>query len=390
MLFGPLRSSLASVVSPERNSLGVMERISGTVQSYAWGSTTALASLRGIDPTGQPEAELWFGSHPSAPSRLVANGEPIDDLPFLVKILAAGAPLSIQTHPNLAQARAGFAREEAAGLPLGAPTRTYRDANHKPEIIIALTEFEALCGFRPAAEIASVFRSFGTAHLRTLGDGLAPTPEGIRELLAMLFNLGPDDRAQLVEGLVRVCERPSYGANDTAQLVLRLNTFYPGDVGCVVALMLNHITLAPGQAIFLAAGNLHAYIGGMGVEVMATSDNVVRGGLTPKHIDVPEMMRVVDPTPLLDPVFRPVVDATPGVETVHFHPPVTDFAVDRITLEGASTTWTATHNEIVLCTAGSVNGLGPSDAALVRAGEHVELRGRGVVWRVRQPDQAAR
>jgi mannose-6-phosphate isomerase len=370
---------------PERNSLGLVERITGTVQPYAWGSTTALASLRGIAPTGEPEAELWYGSHPSAPSRFVLTGAPIGDLPFLVKILAAGAPLSIQTHPNLAQARAGFAREEAAGLALSAPTRTYRDANHKPEIIIALTEFEALCGFRPAAEITSVFHSFGTVHLRILADGLAPTPEGIRELLGMLFSLGSDDRKQLVESLVRVCERSSFTANDTAQLVLRLNEFYPGDIGCVVALMLNHVTLAPGQAIFLDAGNLHAYISGMGVEVMANSDNVVRGGLTPKNIDVPEMLRVVNPTPLLDPVFRPVIDATPGVETVRFHPPVTDFAVDRITLEGAPASWSATHDEIVLCTAGSVNGLGPADAAVVHAGEHIELRGDGVVWRVFQP-----
>jgi mannose-6-phosphate isomerase len=364
-----------------------VERITGTVQPYAWGSTTALAALRGRAPSAGPEAELWYGSHPSAPSLVEATGAPIGEVPFLVKILASAEPLSIQTHPNLAQAREGFAREEAAGLARNAPTRTYRDANHKPEIIIALTEFEALCGFRPVAEIVRTFHSFGTVHLNVLADGLHenPTPGGIRELLGQLFNLRPDDRQQLVGGLVRVCQRPAFFANDTAQLVARLNEFYPGDIGCVVALMLNHVRLAPGQAIFLDAGNLHAYIQGMGVEVMSTSDNVVRGGLTPKHIDVPELLRVVDPTPLLDPVFRPVVDATPGVETVRYHPPVSDFAVDRITLEGAPAMWTAFADEIVLCTAGLVNRLGPSDAALVHAGEHVELRGAGVVWRVRQP-----
>jgi mannose-6-phosphate isomerase len=372
-------------MSPKTNNLGPMERIVGTIQPYAWGSKTALASLQGKPESDGPEAELWYGSHPSAPSRFQATGAVIGDLPFLVKILAAGAPLSIQTHPNASQARAGFAREEAAGVPLKAPTRTYRDANHKPEIIIALTEFEALCGFRPVDEIASVFHSLGTVHLNVFADGLGRTPEGIRELLGLLLGLGANDRASLVESLVRVCSRPSFAANDTAQLVLRLHEFYPGDIGCVVALMLNHVTLAPGQAIFLAAGNVHAYIGGLGVEVMATSDNVVRGGLTPKHIDVPELLHVIDPTPLLHPVFRPTVDATPGVETVMYHPPVHDFAVDRITLEGATKSWVATHDEIVLCTEGSVNDLLPTQAALVQAGEHVHLRGRGVAWRAFQP-----
>jgi mannose-6-phosphate isomerase len=369
-----------------------VERIVGTVQPYAWGSKTAIAALRGRPSSSEPEAELWYGSHPSARSRLEATGEPIGDLPFLVKILAAAEPLSIQTHPNLTQAREGFAREEAASLARNAATRTYRDANHKPEIIIALTEFEALCGFRPVAEIVEAMRSIGARELAVFADTLAsePNPDGIRRTLGQLLTMPPGDRAHLVDAVMRACTRPAARANESAELVERLHQFYPGDIGCVVALMLNHVRLTPGQAIFLDAGNVHAYIQGMGVEVMSTSDNVVRGGLTPKHIDVPELLHIVDPTPLVDPVFRPVVDATPGVETVRYHPPVADFAVDRITLEGASAKWTAKHDEIVLCTAGLVNGLGPPDAALVRAGEHVELRGHGVVWRVRQPNQAAR
>jgi mannose-6-phosphate isomerase len=367
-----------------------VERITGTVQPYAWGSKTAIAALRGRQPSASPEAELWFGSHPSAPSRVEATGEPVGELPFLVKILAAAEPLSIQTHPNLAQAREGFAREEAAGLARNAPTRTYRDANHKPEIIIALTEFEALCGFRPVSDIVETLRSIGARELAPFADALGSeqTPDGIRRVLGQLLTMSLDDRVHLVDSVVRACNRPAARSNESAELVTRLHHFYPGDVGCVVALMLNHVRLSPGEAIFLDAGNLHAYIHGTGVEVMSTSDNVVRGGLTPKHIDVSELLRVINPMPLLDPVFRPIVDATPGVETVRYHPPVADFAVDRITLEGAAARWTTEHDEIIVCTSGSAAGLMPGDAALAHAGESITVRGTAVLWRVTRPGSA--
>lgn len=361
-----------------------MERIIGLVQPYAWGSRTGLAALRGETSSDEPEAELWYGSHPVAPSRVAATGRELEGLPYLLKILAAAEPLSIQTHPNREQAQIGFAREEQSGLALTAPTRTYRDPNHKPEIIVALTPFEALCGFRPADETIQVLSSLSCRELAPFIEVLrrSPDADGLRHILSELLTMPESDRRTVVAAVTRAADRSHA---PTADLVTKLSSIYPGDIGVVVALLLNHLTLAPGEAIFLAAGNLHAYLEGTGVEVMAASDNVVRGGLTPKHIDVPELLRVVDTTPLDDPRYRPVVDATPGVEIVRYHPSVDDFAVDRITLDGMTTSWAAEHDEIILVTSGTVNGLGPTEAAIVRADESVSLRGTGVAWRVFQP-----
>jgi mannose-6-phosphate isomerase len=362
-----------------------MQLISGTIQHYDWGSTDAIAQLQGREPGAQPEAELWFGSHPSAPSREVATNSIIVDLPFLVKVLAAAKPLSIQTHPNAAQAAEGFEREQRDGVAIGAPTRVYRDANHKPEIIVALTPFEALCGFRPVHQTIELLRAIGTRELRPFADALSKPDDraALHQVMSSLFTMTEGDRVHLVRAVVRDCGRATTRAE--CEAVVRIHKHFPDDIGCVVALFLNHVVLAPGEAIFLAAGNLHAYVHGVGVEVMATSDNVVRGGLTPKHIDVPELLRVVDTTPLPDPRFVRTVTATPGVEIVSYHPPVADFAVDRITIDTMPHEWSAMSDEIVLCTAGTVNGLTPGTAAIVRAGEQLSLRGSGVVWRVFKP-----
>ena len=298
--------------------------LANPVRCYAWGSTHALADLLGEAPTGEPQAELWMGAHPGAPSlvdrgtgarpldRVVAEdpehelGKAVLDrfgpqLPFLFKVLAVGKALSVQVHPTLEQARAGFADEEARGIPQDAPERTYRDSNHKPEMVCALGDFDALCGFRPGAEAADLLDALGLPVLdrwaRTLRT--APEPEALRTVLAeALTDEHRHDTARAIAAALpgAVAAASAAGGPYAAALgaYAAVVRDYPGDPGIIAALLLNHVRLRPGQALHLGAGVPHAYLGGLAVEVMANSDNVLRCGLTPKHIDVPELLRVVD------------------------------------------------------------------------------------------------
>ena len=366
-----------------------MQLITGTVQRYDWGSVDALAQLQGREPDGRPEAELWFGSHPAAPSRFVESGSPIPALPFLVKALAAAKPLSIQTHPTALQARLGFERENTARISLDAPTRTYRDDNHKPEMIVAITPFEAWCGFRPAAETVALLRSIPSRLLRPFADVLANDSDNpLRTVLGLLLTMAPGDQHLLVADVVEACRRSSVQRSATDAL-LNAEFHFPGDIGCVVTLLLTHLVLAPGEALYLGAGNLHAYCRGLGVEVMATSDNVIRGGLTPKNIDVPELLRTVDTTPLTEPRLFPTVIGEPGVEILSFEPPVREFAVERITLDGMAHSWTSDTDEMIMCTDGTALGpqidIASGHAAFVPGGETVSVRGHATIWRVRTP-----
>lgn len=263
-----------------------MQLLDNPIQPYDWGSTTAIAQLMGTTPTGVPQAELWMGTHLVAPSRL-ADGRQLEELsgplPFLFKVLAAAQPLSIQAHPSLDRARAGFAAEEAAGVARSDPRRNYKDPNHKPELICALTPFEALCGFRPVGESAELLEQVGaTAWAQRLRDA------GIAVVLAELFTLDRGAAAHLADEVVVRCADAGLGwLADAAEI-------HPGDIGLVVAVLLNHLVLQPGEALYLGAGNLHAYLRGTGVELMANSDNVLRGGLTTKHVDVRELLSALD------------------------------------------------------------------------------------------------
>jgi mannose-6-phosphate isomerase len=299
-----------------------MYPLENKVQPYAWGSRTAIAELLGKrSPSPGPEAELWMGAHPSAPSLARVDGElvPLDEvvarapeaelgtdvlfvfgprLPFLLKVLAAETPLSLQAHPTIAQAETGFAADEARGIPRDAPHRNYRDRNHKPELICALSPFEALCGFRDIAGTLELFDALGIAPLTPL---LAPLrssrdPATLRALFLELMQSEPEARRALVDATLCAC-RASEAFPDERRWALRLGELYPGDIGVVTMLLLNCVPLSPGEAIYLPAGNLHAYLGGVGVEIMASSDNVLRGGLTPKHIDVPELAKILDFSP---------------------------------------------------------------------------------------------
>lgn len=310
-----------------------MQLIEGSVRSYAWGSRTKLADLTGRpSPTDHPEAEIWFGAHPAAPSTVVSEdvtldqfiaadpaaqvGEGHENLPFLLKLLAADKALSLQAHPTKQQAEEGFAAENKQGVPLGAFQRNYKDDNHKPELVVALTEFDALAGFRPVKKTRELLQSLDmpelAAHISLLGSG--SDESDLRSIFTTWVSLPPDFVRPLVDAVVARCSEildattqasQSFSVEDwmvpSLETVLTLSEQYPGDAGILCSLLLNRVTLQPGQALYLDAGQLHAYLGGLAVEIMANSDNVLRSGLTTKHIDVPELMRVLTCEPLDDP-----------------------------------------------------------------------------------------
>ena len=373
-----------------------MELLENPVRAYAWGSRTVIAELLGEPvPSPHPQAEIWLGAHPAAPSRLRradGAGTRLDDvvrtdpdavlgadrarrwdgrLPFLLKVLAADEPLSLQAHPSLAQALDGFARENAAGLALDAPDRNYRDANHKPELICALTEFAALVGFREPARTLALLAALDVPELTAHAELLAaqPGPDGLRALFTTWITLPQSVLDTLVpalqDGAVRVASAGG-GFRDEARTILELSERYPGDSGVLAALLLNRVTLEPGQAMYLPAGNLHAYLSGAGVELMANSDNVLRGGLTPKHVDVPELLRVLDFTAPPPPV-RP---GTPDEDWVRYDTPAEEFLLRRWEVtERAKCAVPGAGARILLCTSGSATVTSPSGSlALDRGG----------------------
>lgn len=280
-----------------------MFEITNTPRPYAWGSTTALAEMRGIAPSGQPEAELWFGDHDGSPSVRVDDGRTLPQwerdsgqpaLPFLLKLLAVATPLSIQVHPTRDAATAGYERENVAGIPLDSPQRNYKDANHKPEIIRAVTEFEALSGFRPASERADILAHLVVLDVPGAEELIIAAAQGLREVVERIVR--HDEFAVLVSNALPELDATTGTAHidDAISTAQRVARSFPGDPGAVLALLLNHIVLAPGEALAVPAGTVHAYLSGVGVEVMASSDNVLRGGCTAKHIDADEFIAVVN------------------------------------------------------------------------------------------------
>jgi mannose-6-phosphate isomerase len=296
-----------------------LELLDNPVRPYAWGSRTAIADMLGRPvPAPHPEAELWLGAHPGDPSRVA--GESLVDvlaadpegqlgasvvarwhgrLPFLLKVLAAEEPLSLQAHPSASQAAEGYAREEARGIPRDASNRNYPDPTPKPELLCAVTEFHALAGFRDPHETVALLQAVATPGLEPYVHLLAvePNREGLRALFTTWITLPQPKIDALVPELLDECvvHVKEHGPFELeCRTLLELGESYPGDAGVLAAALLNRLVLAPGEAIFLPAGNLHSYLRGVGVEVLANSDNVLRGGLTPKHVDVPELLRVLD------------------------------------------------------------------------------------------------
>ncbi|WP_407341783.1 mannose-6-phosphate isomerase, class I [Pengzhenrongella phosphoraccumulans] len=299
-----------------------MISLTNPARHYAWGSLTAIPEFLGVPSTAEPVAEWWMGAHSSAPSRSAAElgGVGLDSLiaadvvttlgadvvarfgpalPYLLKLIAAETPLSLQVHPHLEQARAGHAAEDAAGIPIDAPHRNYRDTNHKPELVYALTSFEAVCGFRAPRRAAELLAGLDAPLAQQLHQVLIddPSPQGIRSVFTRLLEpLTRPTRAEVLE-VAHACAA-RLAASSTSpradRIVVALAGAFPGDPGVVTSLLLNPVTLHPGEAMFIPAGGVHAYLHGFAVEVMASSDNVLRAGLTSKHIDVAELLRSVD------------------------------------------------------------------------------------------------
>ena len=348
-------------------------KLKNPVLNYAWGSRTALAQLFNIpNPDSAPQAEMWMGAHPKGCSELqMPNGTVrLDDfiqknpegalgprwaahpqLPYLFKILAAETALSIQVHPRLEKAQMGFAQENARGLPVDDPQRNYRDANHKPELMYALTPFEALCGFRPFSEISEIFQPL---RLPALDPTLPlfhsqPSSETLKALFTAILNLTGEAKTEAIQTLLDHAQHQSKAPFPT---ILRLATQYPEDSGLFAPLLLNTITLSPGQALFLAAETPHAYLQGTGLEVMASSDNVLRGGLTPKYIDVPELtanIQFIESTPQTYRV-TPIAKGAMQIYPV----PVDDFAFATFVAGEKPNLFTCHAPEIVLCLAGKL------------------------------------
>ena len=353
------------------------------VRNYAWGSRTYLPALLGRQsPADEPWAEIWMGAHPDDPSglpdgRTLADLAP--DLPFLVKLLAADRPLSIQAHPDRAAAAAGFAAEDARAVPRSAPDRAYRDRNHKSELLVPLTRVDALCGFRPPAEALELAAALSVPALDAAFEPLAGgDPEsGWRAAFGGLVTMDADKSRALVGQVAAACkwisDTEAGGDERTAAVfswVRRLADAYPGDTGALAPIFLRLLVLAPGEAVFVEPGVMHAYLRGAGVEVQTSSDNVLRGGLTAKHVNVPELMRVVRFAVTDD----PRVLATPCGDDVDSYPVRTDdFAVWRVRSTGARLRTVPTSGPaIVLCVDGwvTVGGvqLDPGRAVFCPAG----------------------
>ena len=376
-----------------------MELLEPVTQAYAWGSHEAIAALQGRPvPTAQPEAELWMGAHQSAPSGVTLPGgghttldaliaaDPVGELgqesvaqfgerlPFLLKVLAAGKALSIQVHPSRTQAEVGFLAENERGLPPGDKARNYGDDWPKPELLCALTRFEALAGLRAPQDAAALLKELGVGQLDLVAAILAAAdgPQALTEALAAILAWAPERRAALVADVAAGCAEVAAGGGPYAgacAAAVRLNREHPGDLGVIASLLLRHVVLQPGEAVFMPAGGLHAYLHGTGIELLANSDNVIRAGLTPKHIDIPELLKLTDPgvaVPVLEP--RPL-----GRGVFVYDSPAPEFRLYRVELDdGEITLPGADGARIVFCTAGAAalracrSAAGAADLALGR------------------------
>lgn len=356
-------------------------QLENQIKDYAWGSYTAMGELFDLPNTdNQPQAEMWLGAHSAGCSYIItANGkenlatriasnpekilgkntaEHFSHLPFLLKILSAAMPLSIQVHPNKQSAERGFVRENQAGIPLNAPHRNYKDDNHKPELIYALTEFQALNGFREINEIISLFQ---LANITSLQQPIAllknqPNSAGLKQFFTTVMELEESTKKQAIgELLDNIDNKGNTDSQAVFALIQKLNELYPNDVGLFAPLLLNIITLQPHEAMFLYAETPHAYIEGTGIEIMANSDNVLRAGLTPKHIDTNELLANVKyaPKPFATLKLNP---KTIGSGHKTFPVPVNDFAFDIIEIAQQDDTKpiTVTSAEIVLCLNGKI------------------------------------
>ena len=387
-----------------------MQKLINSVQNYAWGSKTALTDLYGIaNPNNLPMAELWMGAHPKSSSKIEdASGQArslrdvIDadkaallgdkvaqrfgELPFLFKVLCADQPLSIQVHPNKQASEIGFAKENAAGIPLDAAERNYKDPNHKPELVFALTPFLAMNAFREFSEIISLLQPVAGAHNAIAHFLENPNAEALSQLFASLLNMQGEEKSHALAVLKAALESQQGEPWETIRLIAQ---FYPDDSGLFSPLLLNVVKLNPGEAMFLFAETPHAYLQGVALEVMANSDNVLRAGLTPKYIDIPELVANVKfvAKPAAELLTQPVKN---GAE-LDFPIPVEDFAFSLHDLSQTETTIAQESAAILFCVEDEATlhkgeqrlVLKPGESAFVAANESpVSVSGTGRLARV--------
>ena len=367
-----------------------------TIQHYAWGSATFLPQLLGQkNPSGRPWAELWMGAHPKAPSLVNYEGRWVslqeliaqhpqdmlghrtaarfnNTLPYLFKVLAVAKPLSIQAHPSQEQAKAGFARENELGIALDDPQRNFKDDNHKPECICALSKFYALCGFRNIADIVAMMsiscpRGLA-AELKNLKEN--SDPAGLKTFFIALMNMAATRRKRVIDETLQNIAK--FSDPRLKHWVKRLATEYPSDIGILAPVFLNLIGLEPGQALYLAAGELHAYLEGLGIELMANSDNVLRGGLTLKHIDIAQLVNVVHFAPH---AVDTLSTAANGENETIYANPSDEFILSAIHIKGRRRyeSPTARNIEILLCIDGkaSIKDYGSDDILEIKKGHSV-------------------
>ncbi|MDE5206452.1 mannose-6-phosphate isomerase [Citrobacter amalonaticus] len=387
-----------------------MQKLINSVQNYAWGSKTALTELYGqANPQQLPMAELWMGAHPKSSSKVEdASGQVVSlrdvidgnqsallgdavakrfgELPFLFKVLCAAQPLSIQVHPNKRNSEIGFAKENAAGIPMDAAERNYKDPNHKPELVFALTPFLAMNAFREFSEIVSLLQPVAGAHTAIAHFLEQPNAERLSQLFAGLLNMQGEEKSRALAILKAALETQQGEPWQTIRLIA---AFYPDDSGLFSPLLLNVVKLNPGEAMFLFAETPHAYLQGVALEVMANSDNVLRAGLTPKYIDIPELVANVkfEAKPANQLLTTPVKN---GAE-LDFPIPVDDFAFSLHDLSAQETTIDQQSAAILFCVEGEAilsKGeqrlvLKPGESAFISAEESpVSVSGVGRVARV--------
>jgi mannose-6-phosphate isomerase len=396
-----------------------VRKLSGIIQNYRWGSRSLLAQFQGRSvPTAAPEAELWFGAHALAPSSIEVDGErhPLNTfiegdaqnqlgselmrrygkLPYLTKVLAVDQPLSIQVHPSQAQAQLGFQRERLRGLPADDAQANYRDNWPKPELLCPLTDFEVLCGFRPVDELIELLDALGGDCFKAAREALesSPNQQGLRQVVATWLNASRSTQDVLFRAGIEACKdysrKPDSKHQDVA-LPLDLAARYPGDMGVLVALLLRHLVLPPGAGLFVPAGVLHAYLRGFAIEVMANSDNVLRGGLTAKHVDVDEMLSIAN-FESAPPMLAALEDRGPLEKIFVIDSP--HFSVSRLDIED-HTSWCASKRlgpEMLLCVEGTLTlfsahddklALARGECAWIPANEDIYcVAGKGQAFRV--------
>ena len=369
----------------------MLSRISGATKNYAWGSKELVSDFFGLAESSEPIAEIWFGTHPLGESKSLAEGKSLSEtlgkrLSFLVKFLSAERALSIQVHPNSDQAKAGFDLEQLQAIPISNPKRNYKDASHKPEALIALTSFRALCGFRPRTELLTVFTEFGKSEpeFASLAKDLM-ADESLEKIFQSLI-----ENSELAKRFTQTVESSQSNpvAMKARELVAKLLKQFPDDTGALVALMLNEVALEPGEAIYLPAGNVHAYLSGLGLEVMAASDNVLRAGLTSKHVDIAEVLEIADFSELVEPRLRPKKLAEGLIE---YPVDCSEFRIYRAEVSGKNllADLDLPARAMVVCTSGEVavstslderEVLTKSEVVLVSGAKKLSLSGNGTVF----------